>query len=105
MLGLSLAPLLLAGCASAPRSETPVRHLAQMDCPGLAAERAQAQQARDAAAASRSGSWKFVVPIAVGVRYATANAALAEADERLAAIEARQQAGNCRPAALAATSD
>lgn len=93
---LILTPL-LAGCASIPRSDTPVEALARLDCAALADEHAQALQSRDAALRARSGSWKAVLPVAIGIRYAAANAAVADADDRLALIATHRRDAGCAP--------
>ena len=98
-LSLSILALLVAGCASIPRSATPGAQIVQLDCAGLASEHAQTQQTRDAAAQARRNAWKGVLPPVVGARYAFARAAASAADERIALLQRQQQARACAPAA------
>lgn len=98
-LALILTPALLAGCAAIPRSRTPIADIAALDCQGLAAEQALAERTRDAADRARRSAWKAVLPIAVGVRYASANSALSDAQRRLQLVGARRSAQRCAPAA------
>ncbi|WP_156087714.1 hypothetical protein [Lysobacter sp. Root667] len=99
VLALILTPALLAGCASIPRSSTPLAEIAALDCDRLAEEQALAERTRDAASRARRGAWKAVLPIAVGVRYASAGSALSDAQRRLQLIGARRSAQQCAPAA------
>lgn len=86
---------LLAGCASIPRSQTPIAALAELDCERLAQEQALNQRSRDAARDARKSAWKAVLPIAVSVRYAGARSALNDAEQRLRVVRERRQALGC----------
>lgn len=96
-LALSMLTLAAAGCASIPRSSASDAQIAALDCERLADERAQTQSTREAAAQARSNAWKGVLPLVVGVRYASARSALSGADERLALIERQRTARGCAP--------
>ena len=99
---LILTPL-LAGCAGIPRSDTPIEALAQLDCAALADEHALTLQSRDAALRARGGAWKAVLPVAIGIRYAAANAATRDADARLSRIAGHRRGAGCPPTDDAAT--
>lgn len=98
VLSLIVTPALLAGCASIPRSQTPLAAIAGLDCEALVQEQALSERSRDAAQRARSGAWKAVLPIAVGVRYASARSAQSEAEQRLQAIRASRDAHRCADA-------
>ncbi|WP_147300712.1 hypothetical protein [Lysobacter silvisoli] len=94
---LILTPSLLAGCASIPRSQTPIAVLAELDCERLAQEQVLNERSRDAARNARKSAWKAVLPMAMGVRYAAAGSALNEAERRLQLVRERRSALGCAP--------
>ncbi len=95
VLTLIVTPALLVGCASIPRSQTPLTAIAELDCEALAQEQALSERSRDAALRARGDAWKAVLPIAVGVRYASARSAQSDAELRLQRIRASREAHRC----------
>ena len=95
VLALIVTPALLAGCASIPRSQTPLAAIADLDCEGLAQEQALNERSREAAQRARSDAWKAVLPILVGVRYASARTAQSDAERRLQQVRASRDARQC----------
>ena len=95
VLALIVTPALLAGCASIPRSQTPLAQIAELDCAGLVQEQAVSERSREAAQRARSGAWKAVLPIAIGVRYASAQSALSDAERRLQQVRSTRDARHC----------
>ncbi|UHQ23442.1 hypothetical protein LVB77_01640 [Lysobacter sp. 5GHs7-4] len=97
-MALIVTPALLAGCASIPRSPTPLADIADLDCDGLAREQAASERTREAALRARSGAWKAMLPVAVAVRYASAQSALSDAEQRLQQVRGRRDARQCADA-------
>lgn len=93
-------PLVLgvAGCASIPRSEMPESRFASLDCAAIANQLDQARSTREHAAQAKRGSWKVIIPIAIGVRYFNAASVETEAEEREAHLLREQQEESCPPA-------
>lgn len=94
-MALIVTPALLAGCASIPRSPTPLAAIADLDCDGLAQEQALSERTREAAQRARGGAWKAMLPVAVAVRYASAQSALSDAEQRLQQVRAQRDARQC----------
>ena len=82
----------LTGCAAAP-APTPVS--AGASCAQLAAQRAEAEQAKAAAVEKADTAWKAVLPPAMLMRHATAKNELADADQRLVQIDAAMNSQRC----------
>jgi hypothetical protein len=86
------AAALVAACAHAPGAKpdappTPSADAAA-DCAALGTQIAQAELGQRAAHEQQRNAWKVVVPFAVAARYAGARRAGADADERLAELQA-----------------
>ncbi|MBX3606395.1 MAG: hypothetical protein KF788_14035 [Piscinibacter sp.] len=98
---LSLAALLSA-CAGQPAAPSPAAtatEAAARDCSRIDADIAAAQAARRDAELKKGEAWKAVVPFAVAGRYASANAAIRDAEQRLAGLRAEAQRQGCLQAA------
>jgi ABC-type nitrate/sulfonate/bicarbonate transport system substrate-binding protein len=80
----------------------PESRFSSLDCPAIAGQLDQAQATRKHAAQAKRGSWKVIVPIAIGVRYFNASHVENEAEKREAHLLQEQQAKGCTQASGAA---
>ena len=103
LLSVSLA-LAITGCASIPRSDMPESRFSSLDCSAIAGQLDQARATREHAAQAKRGSWKVIVPIAIGVRYFNASNVEDEAMKREAQLLQEQQAKGCAKTSSAAKS-
>lgn len=87
--------LMVSGCASIPRSTMPESQFSSLDCPAIADQLGQAKVTQERAARAKRGSWKVVMPIAIGARYINASRVKKEAERRQASLLQEQQAKNC----------
>lgn len=94
VLAFSLA-LTAAGCASIPRSNVPESSFASMDCSAIAGQLNEAQATQKQAARVKRGSWKVIVPIAIGVRFFNASHVESQAEKREARLLQEQRAKGC----------
>jgi hypothetical protein len=90
---VAAATVLLAACASTSGTNAPVGAAASAatpapDCAELGAQIVQVEQGRRAALEQQRDAWKVVVPFAVAARHARAKHAVAEAELRLAELQA-----------------
>ena len=84
----------LAGCAAAPARE-PVSVSTGASCVQLATQRTQAEQAKAAAVDKADTAWKAVLPPAMLMRHASAKNELADAEQRIAQIDAAMNSQGC----------
>ena len=91
LVALLAAGSLATGCANAPASSTPPA----FECNQLASEIGEADLARREALEQQRDAWKFVVPVAVVVRYAGSEVEVRDADRRLGDLRARFDQMQC----------
>lgn len=84
VLAAVLAPLLGACASPAGRAPTPDP---ARDCRQLETERSELGAARREAQERKASAWQAIVPFAVAGRVASANSALRETGQRLAALD------------------
>jgi ABC-type nitrate/sulfonate/bicarbonate transport system substrate-binding protein len=94
LLLFSLA-LVVTGCANIPRSEVSESVFSSLDCPAIVNQLDQARATRENAAQAKRGSWKVIIPIAIGVRYFNAASVENEADKRVTLLVEEQRAKRC----------
>lgn len=94
LLLFSLA-LVVTGCANIPRSEMSESVFSSLDCPAIVNQLDQARATRENAVQAKHGSWKVIIPIAIGVRYFNAASVENEADKRVALLVEEQRAKRC----------
>jgi uncharacterized small protein (DUF1192 family) len=90
-----LAAASVVGCASAPAAPQPTLAPAASTCEALQAEIDRTEAARRAALDRQQNAWKAVVPFAVAGRYASGKSAVAEAEQRLSALNAELRQQSC----------
>jgi hypothetical protein len=90
---------LLGACAGTPTTPTPAATPPQAqgprDCAQLEAEIAAVRAEQRAAETKKGEAWKAVVPFAVAGRYASANSAIRETEQRLANLRAEARRSGC----------
>jgi hypothetical protein len=86
---------LLAACAGTPATPTPPPASGPRDCAQLEAQTAAAHAARREAEQRKGEAWKAVVPFAVAGRFAGANAAIRDSEQRLGALRAQARQLGC----------
>jgi hypothetical protein len=92
----SLATVLLGtGCADIPESPTSEDQFASLSCELLRAEQARAEESRRAADDAASHSWEVVLPVAVLVRYESADSAMRAAERRMGLLRAQIALKEC----------
>lgn len=87
----------ITACATNPPGDTPAAAIAspRPDCGQLTALMAESDEQRRAALEQQRGAWKAVVPFAVAARYGSAKAAIGDADQRLAELNAEFDRQRC----------
>lgn len=82
---LPLLAALLGACASTAGTTLPATAL--RDCGAVETERSELGAARREAQERKASAWQAIVPFAVAGRVASANSALRETGQRLAALD------------------
>ena len=93
-LSIAIAAI-MSGCATAPQTASAPAPAASLDCRRISAEIAAAKETQRAANESGDNAWKAVIPVAVVARFAQGKKTAAEAQERIAQLQAAASRKGC----------